>query len=929
MKPNHDLKLALINLDNLQTLEIISDSEAKSILGGDPTPAEVAALLNTLNGIFIQGANCPADKWNEFQAQLATLAGTRVGYDQLTRLANAASGRHITISGSVTSADYPGSAEYEYTSAGGIIYLGNLPIPSMSSPDYYSQMATNFGGIAHEIFHALMFFIHGNDPVYQNSTRAELDAFLFEAMANAEVDEKNGCTSNDLAVSYTYLDKPLSPTIYANDSSSIAMAKYNFANAWWNVFHNQSFTIDDYNALSQNFIYCGMGEAYNSNYKDTHNGQNMPSPAVDDNTFQSCDILSFYNNDYCQSNYTPPFPFLQPEPPSGYGPHQNSPDQDVAEGPSYSDGDDSSLSIEDTGGDSSLSLETSGDGEGSYSISDGPYIWYEDPWYGRVAQPMHSSLLPIENLEIPLTREGLVKLILYFFPGAGGFLLTGSQRNNSTFSSETDIDIVLLDPIATDVYAIIKRIDEYRIDITVVPLANIENMLTNEANDPKGVLMTMISNSEILNDKYSILAKVRNRAEEINRTLTNSNYYRYSKLLFKLRRIAGYYNNNLSEEQKIILLSDFVSLVTTTEAIRISNWASDRNYKITDLNNKDHTFIDSITTLFKNAINNNQFEQVADFIRNYCSSANVIAPPAPNLSSRLILDVKYSSYSFAKFIKEILPLIKGNSELKDQVSYFFRSPRRYSRVYKNALSVVFNYSENLQSPDLPKLLVEFFKNHTENFRYRIVYENNSRFDVPFFSLIEELRKSIVDFVISLTSGDEQVSTNEIEGFTIIIGCFLVKKLDLNNTDFELVNTYLSKRWMFSKNESIRHKSKRSVLYIIENRRTVSIEDYYNRNQEAVLNYCKQGVDAASASVYSGNLSNVFSRIVDVCNYSFSDVENNLSWQLFNKLGIENCRSSYLYETIMDQVFQMLNLGDYQKLRSTLLIGRGFLKYTEK
>lgn len=82
----HDL---LAN-NELSQLDI---GQMTDIKGGDPTPAQVQALLTSLHSIFTPGELLSdahgQDIWNDFNTQLALLAGTNPGYTMLSGIVSA------------------------------------------------------------------------------------------------------------------------------------------------------------------------------------------------------------------------------------------------------------------------------------------------------------------------------------------------------------------------------------------------------------------------------------------------------------------------------------------------------------------------------------------------------------------------------------------------------------------------------------------------------------------------------------------------------------------------------------------------------------------------------------------------------------------------------------------------------------------------
>jgi hypothetical protein len=280
------------------SLAIMDSEELKKIIGGDPTPAQVSALLASLNNIFVNNTAASGNPnatliWNDFQTQIGLLATTNVGFAMLTDIVANANGKHISITG----ANAPSGALAKYYDApnGGSIALGGLdfdPSRNPSSYNYTDQDADHYGTIAHELFHAYTFFVQGN-TAYTNTVRNELDAYIFEFMATAEVDQKNNTA--DWNQSYTRWDDNLYTGGRASNEN-----RFQFNNAWYDIFHNHNFTVSNYNTLIEYFKSTTQGshEYY----------ANLTANAIDSTTFNSSHIFDFYSSDYRQASYCDTIP---------------------------------------------------------------------------------------------------------------------------------------------------------------------------------------------------------------------------------------------------------------------------------------------------------------------------------------------------------------------------------------------------------------------------------------------------------------------------------------------------------------------------------------------------------------------------------------------------------------------------------------------
>lgn len=295
-------------LSNSESSQLSID-QMTNIKGGDPTPAQVQALLTSLHAIFTPGVLLSdahgQDIWNDFNTQLAALAGTNSGYTMLSGIVSAANGRQVNVTG--INQGFPEFDDHPITgSTGGRLFLGAMEFNPNRNPanfDYTKQDATHFGTIAHELYHVYAYFTMSTPEYtsYKSTVRKELDAYLFEYMANAEYDQMNNIL--DWNKSYTKWDSSL----YAGGRNS-SENTFAMSTAWYHIFHDKTFTVDDYNTLIDNFKSTpqGGGNLY----------AGLTTGHIDSTTFSSSKIEDLFSTAYMQSTYHDCIPTaLQANPP--------------------------------------------------------------------------------------------------------------------------------------------------------------------------------------------------------------------------------------------------------------------------------------------------------------------------------------------------------------------------------------------------------------------------------------------------------------------------------------------------------------------------------------------------------------------------------------------------------------------------------------
>ncbi|WP_158991111.1 hypothetical protein [Mucilaginibacter sp. L196] len=236
---------------------VINADQQRLIKGGDgvtpingPIPANlVQQLFGTAGnkGIFdLSELGATSAYAKIFIQEVTDLAKTAIGADVLNGLLNSKTVIKITDSkplnpnGTVNT-----SALAAYQSSTNTVLLGNLPTDTS-----YSSNCTDFGTIAHELFHAyqndVLHLTNMSTPNVQN----ELDASLFAAMADVQFDIQANLSifSPDSHISMDN-SNPV-----GTNSHETAAAVTAFDAAWKDVLQNGNSTLADYNNMLNNFV---------------------------------------------------------------------------------------------------------------------------------------------------------------------------------------------------------------------------------------------------------------------------------------------------------------------------------------------------------------------------------------------------------------------------------------------------------------------------------------------------------------------------------------------------------------------------------------------------------------------------------------------------------------------------------------------------
>jgi len=162
------------------------------------------------------------------------------------------------------------------------------------------------------------------------------------------------------------------------------------------------------------------------------------------------------------------------------------------------------------------------------------------------------------------------------FPGNVGIILTGSQANNIKFNNVSDIDAVVFCRISSDVHSYGISFKSFKIDCTVLPFWDIDNVFENESEHERGILLTMLAKGKMIVGDRTVISFIQRTANIIGYKLSHAVSLLQNELVIELERINKYFKRTIDEDEKIILLSELVHVTTQLEVIKQT--ARDANY---------------------------------------------------------------------------------------------------------------------------------------------------------------------------------------------------------------------------------------------------------------------------------------------------------------------------------------------------------------
>ena len=266
-------------------LELINKDDQALIKGGDCAPwIDPATLVkNVLSKVFnnLGSSTLTPQESTQLNGYLTTLANTQLGQDVLQGLiASPASNLKWT----------------DVNPNGGAAFNGSNTISVNFLAPNEEPAGYTFTNVVHELFHVYQKFVGGDSST---SYKKEVEAYLFAAMVDQEVDNNNNNSTTD--VSYYYQ----SGSVAAGEGQPLPnqAAHDAFDQAWNDILTNKNFSVENVNKLIDNFY---NGANISQNLYSPSNGYS-PSDVTDLNQVSLNKVFPCFKN----------FIYRTPETPSG------------------------------------------------------------------------------------------------------------------------------------------------------------------------------------------------------------------------------------------------------------------------------------------------------------------------------------------------------------------------------------------------------------------------------------------------------------------------------------------------------------------------------------------------------------------------------------------------------------------------------------
>ena len=509
-----------------------------------------------------------------------------------------------------------------------------------------------------------------------------------------------------------------------------------------------------------------------------------------------------------------------------------------------------------------------------------------------------------------MTRDELTILLKKTFPKSVGLAVTGSQANSANYRNASDIDVLIFDTFNSDVTTIPLTIHEvFKVDCTVIPILNIENVIINEFADTSNTAFNMLKGSAILHDPFGLVQEIKDIVAGLQLN-TNHKILKLSESLNKkLNSFKKYFVRDLTEQERILLIADFITLITKIAVIDKNGWDAERLRKAKILSQEDPAFLNEIVGLFNLAIKSENLGFINPFIDRFQSTLKSVEKTE---TTSVTIDLSFPEFSLPVFCKGLLSQIMSEPLLKQCFLYFYASPRKYYHIYKHHVSICFGLPDKEFYLPLIDALNKKIANKVSGINFEQVFILDKYDDDSVRMAIEEFRKILSHFWLSHLSQIEN-DRRLIESVCLRLSYFIYRKLDFDLEDFCYLNNAMLQKWLLEMKDQ-RHAGGQQVIVKTGQIKIQRLNERYQKDKSRIFNTMRNH----SGVVYSGMVDAVlYGQLEQAVSKMIEPVDLNwhskLQPQSFYKfLQIKKSREADLYKILMEEIFQMLNVPDDMK-----------------
>ncbi|EHQ25537.1 hypothetical protein [Mucilaginibacter paludis] len=511
-------------------------------------------------------------------------------------------------------------------------------------------------------------------------------------------------------------------------------------------------------------------------------------------------------------------------------------------------------------------------------------------------------------------------MIQKLFPMSAGIIFTGSQVNNVELNNLSDVDIIVFNfqfSVVSTVNAVISGIS---LDITLVPLYDIENVLLNESLHYRGILLSMIVNGRIIRDlDNKIVRSIQIAAKSFHKSGHVARTNIYNDRVKDLGRLAKEFRKELDFKQKFLLINDFIYHMSQIEIAKGSDWIISEKQKNRYLSSANGPFIEDMISIAKEHLFNEQVEnlsKIADYITSYVENAKLFER-STGLLNRYVIDINFHNFTIETFYNVVVRALKNEEYFKERYKYSFTSPTQFHRIFSNRVSLTFQINSAndaiLLNQDLKKLFNNLLRKKVQiNTRATYIYTDSNP-NSAFRTRFEDVAMEVERMIHGQVSESNCYSVERNLHISTIIFAHIFKFLNCAMDDVEKSLTYLIHRYFFMQSEQRKIKSMKEFMDY-KNKKLQLHHLYYFKNKHDFADMVKKGF------YYEANKSNSerkeYSGIIDELSVFLSEqsksheslISNNqLTYNiLHNYCGITEADKALLFILSFEQLAQLLH-----------------------
>ena len=424
------------------------------------------------------------------------------------------------------------------------------------------------------------------------------------------------------------------------------------------------------------------------------------------------------------------------------------------------------------------------------------------------------------------------------------FILTGSQLYRSQPDKLSDIDVVVIDEQFSVVSSRIINSGNFKFDFTMVPLADLDNVINNERFDPKGVLLSMIQEGKILFQKNGSGDLLKQKIAGVFSQVNPAASGKFNNIIQSLFSVKKIFDSKPNDRERFLAVNLFVNLVTEAEMALHNNWHLENKQKIRFLEKSNPGLIDELNDLTKQLLYGQSavdISSLSDYIDYY--QRNSLIGNAGISSSRYVIDIGSHDYDVT-LIDNFINYIQDISVLKENFLYFFSCPVKMHRLFKNKFCLVFKADKGV---DRKYIYFQVFSAFTRLAKTKppISLEANYIFSksnesAEIWLAFENTAKALSLLIIKEMKMAGAYQLERGIYFMMIFLGFIAKRLDLSIDEMLKANNYLFHRWHFTREEQYKYNTP-ETLNTLSAQKIRSYSEFFLSNRINIDACLKKGI----------------------------------------------------------------------------------------